>query len=156
MESFKNWKLRVWCSLLHFFHVIGKVSNLNMWTAKYLVQASCTKLTLYIGHKTFYSIFRFCPHQRPREFCVTCPRTDTRQNPRQTENQIDHYESSYQRNHYQSTYERTSSTFQTSRNEELYRNLQDLLKLFFLLSCICVSFLIWASTQGYQNSNKRW
>ena len=56
---------------------------------------------------------------------MTCPRTDTRQNPRQPEEQIHHYESSYQRNHYESTYERTSSTFQTSRNEELNPNLQE-------------------------------
>ena len=32
----KNWKLRVWYSLFHIFHVIGKISNLNMWTAKHL------------------------------------------------------------------------------------------------------------------------
>ena len=25
----KNWKLRVWCSLFYFFHVIGKISNFN-------------------------------------------------------------------------------------------------------------------------------
>ena len=42
----KNWKLRVWCSLFHFFHVICKISNFNMWTAKHLAQASCTGLTL--------------------------------------------------------------------------------------------------------------
>ena len=42
----KNWKLRVWCSLFHFFHVICKISNFNMWTTKHLVQASCTELTL--------------------------------------------------------------------------------------------------------------
>ena len=29
-----------------FFHVICKISNVNMWTAKHLVQASCTELTL--------------------------------------------------------------------------------------------------------------
>ena len=39
-------KLRVWCSLLHFFHLICKISNLNTWTAKRLMQASCTELTL--------------------------------------------------------------------------------------------------------------
>ena len=42
----KNWKLRVWCSLFQFFHVIWKISNFNMWTAKHLAQASCTELTL--------------------------------------------------------------------------------------------------------------
>ena len=26
----KNWKLRVWCSLFHFFHEICKISNFNM------------------------------------------------------------------------------------------------------------------------------
>ena len=38
----KNWKLRAWCSLFHFFHVICKISNFNMWTAKHWAQASCT------------------------------------------------------------------------------------------------------------------
>ena len=33
-------------SLFHFFHVICKISNFNMWTAKHLAQASCTELTL--------------------------------------------------------------------------------------------------------------
>ena len=41
-----NWKLRVWCFLSHLFHVICKISNFNMWTAKHLMQASCTELTL--------------------------------------------------------------------------------------------------------------
>ena len=30
------------------FHVICKISNFNMWTAKHLTQASCTELTLLI------------------------------------------------------------------------------------------------------------
>ena len=31
----QNWKLRVRCSLFHFFfHVICKISNFNMWTRK--------------------------------------------------------------------------------------------------------------------------
>ena len=42
----KNWKLRVWSSLFHFFYVICKISDFNMWTAKHLAQASCTELTL--------------------------------------------------------------------------------------------------------------
>ena len=42
----QNWKLRVWCCLFHFFHVICKISN--MWTTKHLAQASCTELTLKI------------------------------------------------------------------------------------------------------------
>ena len=29
-----------------FFHVVCKISNFDMWTAKHLVQASCTELTL--------------------------------------------------------------------------------------------------------------
>ena len=37
-------KLRVWPSL---FHVICKISNFNMWTAKHLAQASCPELTLH-------------------------------------------------------------------------------------------------------------
>ena len=41
-----NWKLRVWYSLFHYYHVICKISNLNMWTAKHLARASCTELTL--------------------------------------------------------------------------------------------------------------
>ena len=40
-QNLKNWKIRVWCSLFNFFHVICK-----MWTAKHLAQASCTELTL--------------------------------------------------------------------------------------------------------------
>ena len=42
----KNWKITVWCSLFHFFHVICKISNFNIWTAKHLAQASCSELTL--------------------------------------------------------------------------------------------------------------
>ena len=42
----KNWKITVWCFLFHFFHVICKISNFNLWTAKHLAQASCTELTL--------------------------------------------------------------------------------------------------------------
>ena len=40
----KNWKLRVWCSLFHFFHVICKI--FDMRTTNHLVQPSCTELTL--------------------------------------------------------------------------------------------------------------
>ena len=32
--------------MVHSFHVISKISNINMWTAKHLAQASCTELTL--------------------------------------------------------------------------------------------------------------
>ena len=41
----ETWKLRVWCSLFHFFfHVVWR--TFDMWPAKHLSQASCTKLTL--------------------------------------------------------------------------------------------------------------
>ena len=43
----KNWKLLVWCSFIHLYHVTRKISNFNMWTAKHLAQASCTELTLF-------------------------------------------------------------------------------------------------------------
>ena len=46
----KNSKLKVWCSLFHFFHVICKISNFYMWTAKHLPQASWTELTLHINN----------------------------------------------------------------------------------------------------------
>ena len=37
-------------SLFHFFNVICKISNFDMWAAKHLGQASCTELTLsYVG-----------------------------------------------------------------------------------------------------------
>ena len=40
----KNWKLRVWCSLFHFFHVICKIPNFDiLWTVKHLAKASCTE-----------------------------------------------------------------------------------------------------------------
>ena len=42
----KNGKLRVWCSLINFFHVICKLSNFNMWTTKHFTSASCSELTL--------------------------------------------------------------------------------------------------------------
>ena len=32
----------------HFFHLICKVSNFNMWTAYHLAQASCTEFALEI------------------------------------------------------------------------------------------------------------
>ena len=62
----KNWKLRVWCSLFSFFHVICKISNFNMWTAKHLVQAFCTELTLkieFFGLDTylFYDSTHYAP-----------------------------------------------------------------------------------------------
>ena len=46
----KNWKLRVWCSLFHFFHVIYKISNSNIWSEKYFAQASCTESTLLLSY----------------------------------------------------------------------------------------------------------
>ena len=58
----KNWKLRVSCSLFHFFHVICKILNFDMWTAKHLVQASCTELTLTA--QTIFSLFRLIKWQQ--------------------------------------------------------------------------------------------
>ena len=55
----KNWKIRVWCSLFHFFHVTCKISNFNMWTAKHLAQASCTELTLPWGMVLIKNILSF-------------------------------------------------------------------------------------------------
>ena len=40
----ENQESDVLCSI--FFHVICKISNFTMWTAKHLVQASCAELTL--------------------------------------------------------------------------------------------------------------
>ena len=58
----KNWKIRVWCSLFCFFHVICKISNLNMWAAKHLTQASCTELTLHHPSNYFKGLmFNFKP-----------------------------------------------------------------------------------------------
>ena len=42
----KNWKLGVSRLLFHYFYVICRISNFNMWTTKYLAKASCTELTL--------------------------------------------------------------------------------------------------------------
>ena len=47
-QNDENWKLRVWCSLFHFFHVIWKILKFNMWPEKHLVQAFCTDLTLIL------------------------------------------------------------------------------------------------------------
>ena len=129
-------------------------------TSRFVLFLSVQTLHRSYNSQTFYSIFRHCHHQRPIEHCVTC--AESRQNARQPENRIHHYESSYQRNHYEYTYERTSSTFQTSHNDELYRNLQERrqreqnMNILFFLLCIC-AFLIWVSTQGYdRNRNKNW
>ena len=77
---------------------------------------------------------------------MTC--AESRQNARQTENRIHHYESSYQQNHYESTYERTSSTFQTPRNEEPNPNLQERREREQIRTFVCICafflFLIWA------------
>ena len=59
----KNWKLRVWCYLFHYFHVICKISNFNMWTAKHLAQASRNELTL---------LFMTHPKLRPAVQSVLC------------------------------------------------------------------------------------
>jgi len=39
-------KTKVLMFFVSFFHVIGMISNFNLRTAKHLVQASCTELTL--------------------------------------------------------------------------------------------------------------
>ena len=58
-------KTKVWCSLFHFFHVICKISNSNMWTAKHLAQASCTELTLMQAcFNVPISIFNFQPNEK--------------------------------------------------------------------------------------------
>ena len=44
--SFSSINWAFWCFLFCFFHVVFKISNFNMWTAKHLAQASCTELTL--------------------------------------------------------------------------------------------------------------
>ena len=58
-------KTKVWCSLFHFFHVIYKILNSNMWTAKHLAQASCTELTLMQAcFNVPISIFNFQPNEK--------------------------------------------------------------------------------------------
>ena len=59
----KNWKLRVWCSLFYFFHVICKISNSNMYTTKHLAQASCTELTLN-EKSTIFKVWKHIPPPR--------------------------------------------------------------------------------------------
>ena len=44
--SFKFFINSILMFFVLFFHVVCKISNFNMWTAKHLVQASCTELTL--------------------------------------------------------------------------------------------------------------
>ena len=39
-------KSRILMLFVLFFQVVGKISNFNIWTAKHLVKASCTELTL--------------------------------------------------------------------------------------------------------------
>ena len=47
-----------------FFHVVCKISNFNMWTAKHLTQASCTEVSLQSQFfnlakmsQSYYSLF---------------------------------------------------------------------------------------------------
>ena len=42
--------------LVLFFHVVCKISNFDMWTAKHLAQASCTELTLHIDGLGFLKL----------------------------------------------------------------------------------------------------
>ena len=46
--SFSPIDLAFWCFLFCFFHVVCKISNFDMWSTKYLAQASCTELTLLL------------------------------------------------------------------------------------------------------------
>ena len=39
-----------------FFHVVCKISNFDKWTAKHLVQASCTELTLPLSLSQFFGL----------------------------------------------------------------------------------------------------
>ena len=45
------------CCLFHFFHVICKISNFNLRTAKHLAHTSCTELTLtiFMTNSNFYA-----------------------------------------------------------------------------------------------------
>ena len=44
--SFSSIDVTFWGFFIFFFYVVCKISNFNMWTAKHLVHASCTELTL--------------------------------------------------------------------------------------------------------------
>ena len=58
--------------MFHFFHVICKISNFNIWTAKDLAQASCSELTLMIfchwifEKKYFQTFLRDCKYVIPK------------------------------------------------------------------------------------------
>ena len=58
--------------MFHFFHVICKISNFNIWTAKDLAQASCSELTLmsfchWIFEKKYFQTFlRDCKYIIPK------------------------------------------------------------------------------------------
>ena len=43
----KKLKTKSLMFFVSFFHIICKISNFNLWTAKHLAQASCTELTLH-------------------------------------------------------------------------------------------------------------
>ena len=45
----KHWKLWVWCSLFHFFHVNCKIPNFNMWTASFLYWVDFTNLWVFFS-----------------------------------------------------------------------------------------------------------
>ena len=66
----KHWRLRIWYSLVIFFHVICKISNFSMWNEEHLAQASCTELTsskrsLYFLLTIYFQICRWNGPKRP-------------------------------------------------------------------------------------------
>ena len=67
----KKRKLRVWCYLFHFFHVICKISNFNMWTAKHLAKASCTELTLLGMYNFAGTLPNFWTFRHPFNGCAS-------------------------------------------------------------------------------------
>ena len=63
-EKLKNKSLMFFVS---FVHVIFKISNFNMWTAKLLAQASCPKIPLQSFHRKSMPSLRSCLHIGARE-----------------------------------------------------------------------------------------
>ena len=57
----KNWKLQVWCSLFHFFHVICKISNLicepkSIWHKLLVLSWLYTQSLLLRNHQLIFWI----------------------------------------------------------------------------------------------------
>ena len=74
-----------------FFHVICKISNSNMWTARHLVQASCTELTLSIKRKTKIKQGQWIANQKLKTYQTVWRKPKKQQNDKsiceKTENQ---------------------------------------------------------------------